>query len=51
MHDAVDGQAVPRLEAADRFLEIGVVDIVLDRARIRIEVARYCQTRTQLGHA
>ena len=51
VHDAVDRQAVTRLEAAHRLLEIGIIDVVLDRAGMGIEIARDREPLTQFAHA
>jgi hypothetical protein len=49
VQDAVDGQAVAGLKAPHRLLDVGIVDVVADRARI--EIARHRQPRPQIGHA
>ena len=51
MHHAIDGQAVARLEAAHRLLEIGIINVVLDRAGMGIEIARNGEPRAQFGDA
>jgi len=51
MDDAVDGQTVTRLEAPHRLFEIRIINVILDRAGVRIEIARNRQPRTQLDHA
>ncbi len=48
-HDAVDGEAMARLKAPHRLLDIGIVDVVADRARI--EIAGHREPRAQIGHA